>query len=136
MKCLREHERAGRTELRFRHRVDALTLDDRAVRGVSGAVLAPTDGPWGEPSCRDVIGDFTIDAEAVIATSGGIGGNLELVRKNWPARLGAPPESMVIGVPAHVDGRMLEISERAGGRLVNRDRMWHYTEGIKNFAPI
>src|SRR6185437_15040512 len=30
----------------------------------------------------------------------------------------------------------LAITERAGGRVVNRDRMWHYTEGIINWNPI
>ena len=43
---------------------------------------------------------------------------------------------MILGVPQHVDGRMLKITEDAGGNMVNRDRMWHYTEGIKNWHPI
>ncbi len=43
---------------------------------------------------------------------------------------------MLTGVPEHVDGRMLAITEAAGGRIVNRDRMWHYTEGIQNWNPI
>jgi predicted oxidoreductase len=43
---------------------------------------------------------------------------------------------MISGVPLHVDGRMLAITENAGGRIVNRDRMWHYTEGIKNWNPV
>ena len=43
---------------------------------------------------------------------------------------------MISGVPAHVDGRMLGITEDAGARIVNRDRMWHYTEGIHNWDPI
>lgn len=135
-KTLREHEAAGRIEFRFRHRVDNLTVTDGVITGVSGSVLAPTDAERGESTSRDIIDDFAIEADAVIVTSGGIGGNLDLVRQNWPDRLGTPPESMVIGVPEYVDGRMLGIAERAGGRVVNRDRMWHYTEGIKNFAPI
>jgi len=56
--------------------------------------------------------------------------------RNWPARLGKAPERMITGVPEHVDGRMLAITENAGGRIVNRDRMWHYTEGIQNWNPI
>jgi predicted oxidoreductase len=72
----------------------------------------------------------------VIVASGGIGGNHDLVRRNWPARLGTPPEHMLCGVPAHVDGRMLDISAQAGGRLINGDRMWHYVEGIENWNPI
>jgi predicted oxidoreductase len=80
--------------------------------------------------------DFELHAPAVIVTSGGIGANFDLIRQNWPARLGPAPERMISGVPEHVDGRMLAIAERAGGRLANRDRMWHYTEGIENWDPI
>jgi predicted oxidoreductase len=72
----------------------------------------------------------------VIVTAGGLGGNHDLVRKNWPARLGDPPRQMLTGVPAHVDGRMLAISETAGGTIINADRMWHYVEGIQNWNPI
>src|SRR5437763_5782892 len=43
---------------------------------------------------------------------------------------------MLSGVPAHVDGRMLAIAEAAGGTIINRDRMWHYVEGIQNWTPI
>ncbi len=31
---------------------------------------------------------------------------------------------------------MLAITEKAGGRIINPDRMWHYTEGIANWSPI
>jgi len=43
---------------------------------------------------------------------------------------------MLSGVPEHVDGRMLAISQQAGARLINGDRMWHYVEGIDNWRPI
>jgi predicted oxidoreductase len=80
--------------------------------------------------------EFELSSQAVIVTSGGIGGNHELVRKAWPARLGFPPEHMVTGVPAHVDGRMIAITQAAGANLINADRMWHYVEGIHNWNPI
>ncbi|WP_157018169.1 FAD-binding dehydrogenase [Cryptosporangium arvum] len=127
---------AGNVELRFRHRVDLLLTDNGAVTGVSGSILAPDDARRGAPSSREVVGDFALRAQAVIVTSGGIGGNHDLVRANWPTRLGEPPKSLLTGVPAHVDGRMLGITESAGGRVVNRDRMWHYTEGITNWDPV
>ncbi|MFP5071746.1 FAD-binding dehydrogenase [Pseudonocardia nantongensis] len=133
---VRAHADAGRVRLRFRHRVDGLSVTDGAVDGVHGSVLAPDDAPRGAPTNRDVTGGFTVRAGAVLVTSGGIGADHDLVRANWPSRLGTPPEHMVTGVPAHVDGRMLGITESAGGRIVNRDRMWHYTEGVENFAPI
>ena len=43
---------------------------------------------------------------------------------------------MISGVPAHVDGRMIQITQKAGGSVINPDRMWHYTEGIQNWDPI
>lgn len=127
----------GRLTFRFRHRVDRLEVVDGRVTGISGAVLAADPVQRGQESSREEQGDFTFSAATVIVSSGGIGGNQELVRRNWPVeRLGAPPASMVCGVPAHVDGRMIAITETAGGAVINRDRMWHYTEGVKNHDPI
>jgi predicted oxidoreductase len=127
---------AGLVTFRFRHQVDALTLTGGQVDGVRGTVLEPSDAARGIASSRVKAGDFALRAQAVIVTSGGIGGNPELVRANWPMRLGEPPKTMLTGVPAHVDGRMIAISEDAGASVVNRDRMWHYTEGITNWDPI
>ena len=129
-------EREGRIVFRFRHRVSELVVSGGAVTGVRGEVLAPSDAERGVQSTRNVAGTFEIAAGAVIVTSGGIGGNEELVRRNWPERLGKAPQRMICGVPDHVDGRMLEITERAGASVINRDRMWHYTEGIRNWSPI
>lgn len=110
--------------------------ENGAIVGVRGDVLVPSSAARGEASSREVVSDFEFQAQAVIVTSGGIGGNHELIRRNWPTRLGAAPKNMISGVPEHVDGRMLAITERAGGRIVNRDRMWHYTEGINNWNPV
>src|SRR3954469_19442615 len=133
---VREGVARGLVELRFRHRVDALSVTAGAVDGVSGAVLAPSGAARGEASSREEVGEFALHAPAVIVTAGGIGGNHELVRRNWPARLGTPPATMISGVPAHVDGRMLLIAQEAGARSINPDRMWHYVEGIRNWDPI
>ncbi|WP_406212494.1 FAD-binding dehydrogenase [Streptomyces decoyicus] len=126
----------GLVELRFRHRVTGLSRTAGSVDTVSGEILEPSDAERGSASSREVAGAFELKAQAVIVTSGGIGGNHALVRANWPERLGKPPRRMLSGVPAHVDGKMLGIAEAAGGRIINRDRMWHYTEGIDNWNPI
>jgi predicted oxidoreductase len=126
----------GVLQLLFRHRVDELVVSGGAVTGVRGTVLEPSDVARGEASSRDAAGEFEVSAQAVVVTSGGIGGNHELVRQNWPARLGPAPQRLLSGVPAHVDGRMLQATEAAGGNLINRDRMWHYTEGIANHSPV
>jgi predicted oxidoreductase len=126
----------GRVKFFFRHRVDGLTFDGGRVSGVRGSILAPDSSPRGVASNRDVAGEFELHAQAVVIASGGIGGNHDQVRKWWPQRLGTPPAKMITGVPQHVDGRMLDIADQAGVRLVNRDRMWHYTEGIQNWNPV
>ncbi len=127
---------AGRAELRFRHRVDQLLASGGVVDGVAGDVLEPSAVGRGVPSARTVKGSFTLRANAVIVTSGGIGGDHDLVRRYWPKRMGEPPARMLSGVPDHVDGRMLEIARAAGARAINLDRMWNYPEGVQNFAPI
>jgi hypothetical protein len=126
----------GLVELRFRHRVDEVVTTDGVVDGVRGAVLEPSDAERGTRSSRTEVGEFELRAPVVLVTAGGIGANHDLVRASWPAKLGSAPKRMISGVPEHVDGRMLAITERAGGRLVNRDRMWHYTEGVQNWNPI
>lgn len=133
---VREGEAAGLVQFKFRHRVTELLVKNGAVEGVAGDVLEPSHVERGRPSSRTVVGGFTFRAQAVIVTSGGIGANFDLVRANWPQRLGEPPRRMVSGVPDHVDGRMLSVAEQAGARIINRDRMWHYTEGIQNWNPI
>jgi uncharacterized protein len=135
-KKLREGVAAGLVDIRFRHRVDALIVEKGAVVGARGAVLAPDSAERGAPSNRDVVDEFELRAPAVIVSSGGIGGNHELVRKNWPKGMGKAPDDMLSGVPASVDGRMLAITAKAGAHLINEDRMWHYVEGIKNYAPV
>ncbi|TWP53314.1 FAD-binding dehydrogenase [Lentzea tibetensis] len=133
---VREGVAKGLVTLKFRHRVTELSTTGGVVDGVKGEVLEPSDAQRGEPSSRTVAGDFSLSAQAVIVTSGGIGGNHELVRRNWPERMGTPPKHMLSGVPDHVDGLMLEVAQKAGGEIINADRMWHYPEGIANYAPI
>ena len=127
---VREGVARGKVRLCFRHQVDDITVTDGRVTGVSGSLLEETDAARAVQSSRAVAGRFSLAAGAVIVTSGGIGGNHDLVRRNWP------PSNMVSGVPHHVDGRMLQISEGAGAAVINSDRMWHYTEGVKNWDPI
>lgn len=132
----REAAGQGKLSFHFRHRVDEILTSGKTVNGIRGSILEASQEERGVSTSRKVIGDFEFRASSVIIASGGIGGNFELVRKNWPSRLGRAPQFMVQGVPDFVDGRMLDITETAGGRLINRDRMWHYTEGLRNWNPI
>lgn len=133
-------EKEGIVEFKFRHMVDELIVDEATGRavGIRGRVLEPDDSARGVKTNREVSGGFEIYGSAVLVSSGGIGGNVEAVKASWPKdRLGPKtPEHFVVGVPAHVDGRMISITEKAGASVVNRDRMWHYTEGLANWDPI
>lgn len=133
---VRDAAQKGLITFKFRHRVNELIMTGGAVTGVQGDILEPSDVPRGAPSSRTVIDSFSFSARAVIITSGGIGANHDLVRQNWSPKLGAPPKRMLSGVPDYVDGRMIGIAESIGANVVNRDRMWHYTEGIENWSPI
>ena len=134
---VRVHQQTGRVSFRFRHRVLGLNVTNGVVHGVSGNVLAPTSVGRGESSSRDITADFSLNAAAVIVTSGGIGGNHEMVRRYWPVdRLGPAPAFMLSGVPQHVDGLLQQSVNASGARLINPDRMWHYTEGLRNWNPI
>lgn len=126
----------GLLTLKNRHRVDELIVHDGACVGVAGSTLVHDAAARGARSSRAVTGTFRLTAQAVVIATGGIGANHDLVREYWPPSMGAPPRSMITGVPAYVDGRMHSIAEEAGARIVNKDRMWHYTEGVRNFDPI
>ena len=132
-----EAEKAGKVSFGFRHRVTGFDITSGAVTGVTGDVLAPDDAIRGAATNREVIDSFDIRADQIIVTSGGIGGNFDLVRRNWDASKSGPlPQKMVSGVPEHVDGLLLDIVKDAGAELINTDRMWHYTEGVQNWDPI
>lgn len=127
----------GNITLGFRHRVSGLVIEGDEVKGVHGVILAPDDAPRGASTSREAVEDFTLRAGAVVLTTGGIGGNHDMVRDYWPRdRLGMPPELMVSGVPDYVDGQMQLVAERAGASVINTDRMWHYCEGLRNWDPI
>ncbi len=134
---VRSHMAKGRIDARFRHQVSHIIQQGGHASGVSGEVLANDEAPIGARTNRHEVGEFEVYAASVLIASGGIGGNLEMVRANWPeGRLGPAPARMVCGVPFHVDGRMLKIAQSAGGRIINGDRMWHYCEGLRNWDPI
>ena len=135
-KRVREHIQKGNVTYKPRHQVDDLIVQNNEVTGVSGTILIDDPVERGEKSSRDKAGEFQYQGDSVVVASGGVGANFDLIRQNWPTRLGNPPKSMLSGVPDYVDGRMIEITEKAGARIVNRDRMWHYTEGIKNWNPV
>lgn len=134
---MHEQIKLGNIDLRCRHRVARLIRENGRITGAEGEILEPSGVERGVKSSRTVIDHFTFKANVVIVASGGIGGDFDTVRKNWPENsLGPVPAHMIAGVPHHVDGKMLETAVQAGAAVINSDRMWHYTEGVRNWNPI
>ncbi|MFC8191264.1 FAD-binding dehydrogenase [Cellulomonas sp. NPDC057328] len=136
VRALLDGRRAGRVEVRFRHRVTGLVVTDGRVTGVRGDVLAPDPAPRGAPSGRTGVGTFEVAAPAVVVATGGIGGDHDLVRAAWPADAGPLPARMLSGVPDHVDGSGIAAARDAGAHVAHAGRMWHYPEGIANHTPV
>ena len=134
----RARRRPAGSRSRFRHRVDELVVEGGAVVGVRGRgprARRRRARPARAAATRSATSSYA--RQAVIVTSGGIGGNHDLVRQGLAgAARRRRRRRMVAGVPAHVDGRMLGITEAAGARVINPDRMWHYVEGLRNWDPI
>ncbi len=135
-KLVKKFIAGGLVTYKPRHQVDQLMINGQVATGVKGSILKDDHDKRGEKSSREVVGNFEYEAEHIVVASGGVGANFDLIRKNWPKRLGNPPKNMISGVPDYVDGRMITIAEESGANIANKDRMWHYTEGIKNWNPV
>ncbi|PTJ70619.1 FAD-binding dehydrogenase [Staphylococcus hyicus] len=133
---VKKYEAYGQFTFLPRHQVTDIEIVGDAIKSISGNILEQSDVPIGAPSSRKAVDTFQFEVSYLLITTGGIGANEALIRQNCPQRLGAAPKTMIQGVPDSTDGKMLEISEDAGVNLVNKDRMWHYTEGIQNHSSI
>jgi predicted oxidoreductase len=116
------HPRRRALSVRFRARVTQLLVQDGRVTGCH--VVSEDGGP-----------EFDVAAPAVVVAAGGIGGNLDLVRREWPANLGPPPQHILMGSHYYADGAMHEEVQRVGGRVTHLDRMWNYADAVRHPKP-
>jgi uncharacterized protein len=104
-------------DVRFNTLVTELLEDDGAITGVT-----LEDGS-------------EIHANATVIAAGGIGGNLDLIRKEWPADLGSPPEHLLMGSHYYADGALHDEAKRHGGNVTHIDRMWNYADAVRHPKP-
>jgi predicted oxidoreductase len=71
----------------------------------------------------------------VVIAAGGVGGNLEIVRREWPPDLGRPPAEILMGSHYYADGAMHEEVQRIGGNVTHLSRMWNYADAVRHPAP-
>jgi predicted oxidoreductase len=119
---IEQHPRRRELDLRFRTRVTELVEDGGRV---SGCRAVSEDGG----------GELELEAEAVVIAAGGVGGNLDLVRREWPADLGSPPENILMGSHYYADAAMHEEVKRIGGNVTHISRMWNYADAVRHPKP-
>ena len=120
--AIQRHPRRSQLDVRLRTRVTGLLSDDGAV---TGCTAAPEDGgPERE-----------IEARHVVVAAGGIGGNLDIVRRNWPPQFGSPPKDILMGSHYYADGAMHEEVTRIGGNVTHLERMWNYADAVRHPKP-
>jgi len=114
---LQKHPRREDLEVRFHTRVTELVEGESGIGGVR-----LEDGS-------------EIHANATVIAAGGIGGNLDIVRREWPPNMGPPPEHILMGSHYYADGAMHEEVERHGGNVTHIDRMWNYADAVRHPKP-
>jgi predicted oxidoreductase len=120
--AIEAHPRRSSLDLRLRTKATRLVEVGGEVVGLH---IEPEEG-----------GESTeIAANAVVITAGGIGGNLDLVRREWPSNLGSPPEHILMGSHYYADAAMHEEVKRIGGNVTHIDRMWNYADAVHHPEP-
>ncbi len=116
-------QRQQTLEVRFRHRVtELMTGDGRVV----GARVLDEGGGGAE---------HEVEARHVVIAAGGIGGNLDLVRGNWPENLGPAPAEILMGSHYYADGSLHAAAQRLGGNVTHLERMWNYADAVRHPSP-
>jgi uncharacterized protein len=122
--AIERHPRRSDLDVRFRTRVTALLTDSGRVTGCRIASEDDPDGPSTEVSAQDVV-----------IAAGGVGGNLEIVRREWPAEFGSPPPEILMGSHYYADGAMHEEARRVGANVTHISRMWNYADAVRHPHP-
>jgi len=122
--AIERHPRRSLLEIRFRTRADELLLGEG---GVTGCRLESEDGGSGATE---------VSTETVVIAAGGVGGNLEIVRREWPKELGKPPREILMGSHYYADGAMHEEVTRIGGNVTHISRMWNYADAVRHPRPL
>ena len=110
------HPRRSSLSIRFNTKVTGLIEENERIAGVT-------------------LEDGELRGGAVLIAAGGVGGNLDIVRRNWPENLGSPPKDILMGSHYYADGAMHEEVERIGGNVTHLERMWNYADAVHHPRP-
>ncbi len=150
--AIEAHPRRASLELRLHSRVSALIVEEGRVvgcrvldeQGATRARMGTPDTKHTGSTPGDEVTDLPIApdeyearaAKAVVIAAGGIGGNLDIVRREWPSdRLGPAPKRLLMGSHYYADGALHEEVTRVGGNVTHLSRMWNYADAVRHPKP-
>ena len=119
--AIQAHPRRSALTVHFETRVTGFLSSDSGVTGVR-FVNSSDEGE-------------ELEARTVVVAAGGVGGNLDLVRRYWPSDLGSPPKDILMGSHYYADGAMHEEVTRIGGNVTHLSRMWNYADAVRHPRP-
>lgn len=119
---LNQHPSRNNLSIHFNSRITGLDISNGLAKGVSGV-----DESSGE--------EFAGIAPHIVISAGGIGGNIELIKKTWGPTVGGAPEKMLNGSHRYALGDMHHEVLVKRGNVTNLEKMWHYAAGIHHPNP-
>jgi predicted oxidoreductase len=141
--AIESHPRRAALEVRFHSRVSELLYEDGRITGCrvspeheQNAGAGQPEGPL-TPGGSSKQSEYYVHAgKAVVIAAGGIGGNLDIVRREWPtSELGGPPAKLLMGSHYYADGALHEEVSRVGGNVTHLSRMWNYADAVRHPKP-
>ncbi|GIV33019.1 MAG: FAD-binding dehydrogenase [Chitinophagales bacterium] len=119
---LLSHPRRQNLTLLFGHRVTDISFTNKRASGLTGVTE-----PEGHP--------FRIEADAVVIAAGGMGGNIERVKRQWYKPWGEPPEIILNGSHRFALGELHDIAEKYNAHITHLDWSWPYAAGVHHPRP-
>src|SRR5690554_2681132 len=112
----------GRLTLLHNHSITGIEQSGGVVTGASGI--------------NDKTGEHVqFQASTVVLATGGLNGNHEQTRANWPQDR-PMPATMLNGAHPLADGNLHhEVADKLGGHIVNAGEMWNYAAGFPHPFP-
>lgn len=119
---LEKHPHRQNLQLYFKHRITNLDISDSVTKGVGGI-----DENIGK--------EFVAEAPHTVISAGGVGGNIDLIKKTWGPTVGGAPEKLLNGSHRYALGDLHEEVSSVHGKITNLEKMWHYAAGIHHPKP-
>lgn len=121
-KHLLGHTQRAKLDLRFGHKVEEIISDSSGAKGFSGKKESSGEG-------------FEVYGENVVVATGGICGNIALLKQNWHKDLGTPPEKILNGSHHYADGTLHAAVRQLQGNVTHMDIQWNYAAGVHHPDP-